>query len=217
MKYFDVVQGFIERVETGASSVETLGASFRRAVEELGFRHFACCSHVDPLHPPREAIMLHNYPAGWVRHYSEARVYRIDPVWRHADRSPLPFFWDTAFRGEAVTPAQKRILTEATGYGISHGYTVPLYLSWIPGSLRASCSFVPDSRCIDSHSIHAARVLATYLYAALAPVRIASHAPIVTLTARERECWTCPVSVDSLSSSLFVSGLISSILHRRAV
>jgi hypothetical protein len=29
--------------------------------------------------------------------------------------------------------------------------------------------------------------------------------------------WTCPVSVDSFSSLLFVSGLTSSILHRTAV
>ena len=190
MKHFDVVQGFIERTETSVFSVEKLGANFRRAVAELGFPRFACCSHVDPLHPPREAVMLHNYPAEWVRHYSEAGLHAVDPVWRRAERDPHPFFWDTAFRGEPFTPAQKRMMVEATDHGITHGYTVPLSLSWIPGSLRASCSFVPDSRCVDGPNIHAVRVLATYLYATLAPARTASHAPIITLTARERECLT---------------------------
>lgn len=190
MKHFDVVQGFIERTETSGPMLETLGADFRRAVAELGFPHFACCSHADPLHPPREAVMLHNYPAGWVRHYSEARLYTIDPVLRRAERDPHPFFWDTAFRGDHLTSVQKRMMVEATDYGITHGYTVPLSLSRIPGSLRASCSFVPDSRCVDSNNIHAVRVLATYLYATVAHARIASHTPIVTLTARERECLT---------------------------
>ncbi len=37
------------------------------------------------------------------------------------------------------------------------------------------------------------------------------------LSRRQQRMWTCPVSVDSFSSPLFVSGLTSSILHRSAV
>lgn len=188
MKHFDVVQSFIERTETRAPSVEALGADFKTVIEELGFRNFACCSHVDPLSPPRDAVMLHNYPPGWVRYFSEAKLYAIDPVLQYAERAPLPFFWDTAFRGGSLTPPQKRLLAEAADYGLAHGYTVPLHLSWVPGSLRASCSFVPDSRCVDPYDYYMAQVLATYLYATLAKARGWIPATKIALTAREREC-----------------------------
>jgi DNA-binding CsgD family transcriptional regulator len=189
MNHFDVIQGFIERGETRAPSVGILTAEFRKAVEELGFRHFACCSHVDPLHPPGDAIMMHNYPGGWVRYYSEAKLYALDPVLQRAQRNPLPFFWDAAFRAEPITAAQKRLMTEALGYGIAHGYTVPFHLSWLPGTLRASCSILPDTGPIESRNYVVVQVMATYLYATVSYRRSgAREVNFVELTTREREC-----------------------------
>lgn len=89
MNHFDVIQGFIERAESRAPSVETLTAEFRKAVERLGFRHFACCSHVDRLRPPRHAVMMHNYPGVWVRHHGEAQPYTLDPALQRAQRNPV--------------------------------------------------------------------------------------------------------------------------------
>ena len=191
MKQVDVVQGFIEGCGAGPPSARRLAEDFPKTLEALGFRYFACCSHVDPLHPPPDAVMMHNYPAVWERHFSEARLHEIDPVLLRAERSPIPFFWDAVFRAEPITKPQRRVLAEAAGLGLAHGYTAPLHLSWLPGALRASCSVVPDNRHIDPRSYPMVDVLATYLYASLCRTRVPwSMALPCHLTQRERECLT---------------------------
>jgi LuxR family transcriptional regulator, quorum-sensing system regulator CciR len=189
MNQFDVIRGFLECAETDSHPHDRLAAEFLKAIEALGFRHFACCSHVDPFHPPPGAVMLHNYPPGWVRTFSEARLYEIDPVLERARKSPSPFFWDAALRSDSLTESQRIILADAAGYGLSHGYTVPLYLSWMPGTLRASCSVIPDNEHVDTGSYVAVEVLANTFYFYTSRAR----APWLTaagteLTQREREC-----------------------------
>lgn len=189
MNQFDVVQGFVEFGETGSPSPDRLATEFLKAVQALGFRHFACCSHVDPHRPPPEAVMMHNYPVGWVRTYSEAKLYEIDPVLKRAEWSPVAFFWESTLQSAPVTRLQKEMMADAVGYGISHGYTVPLRSSWLPGSLRASCTVIPDRGPIDGPNYLALEVAATYLHFS------ASRAsapwltpPCVELTRRERQC-----------------------------
>lgn len=189
MNQFDVVQGFLEFGETGSPSPDRLAAEFLKTIRVLGFRHFACCSHVDPFQPPPAAVMLHNYPGGWVRTYSEAKLYESDPVLKRAETTALPFFWDGTFQSAPITKSQRTMMADAAGYGINHGYTVPLLLSWLPGSLRASCTVIPDSEHLDSSNYLAIEVAATYLHFRVSR----AHAPWlaatpVELTQREREC-----------------------------
>lgn len=189
MNQYDVIQEFLGSLETDSPTPERLAAQFLKAIESLGFRYFACCSHVDPHHPPSDAVMLHNYPGGWVRTFSEAKLHEIDPVLKRAESTPLPFFWDTALQSVPLTRSQKIMMADAAGYGITHGFTVPLHLSWLPGTLRASCSVIPDGPTVDMRSYVAVEVLATYLYffASRAHAPWLAAAP-VTLTQREREC-----------------------------
>jgi DNA-binding CsgD family transcriptional regulator len=191
MKQLDVVQGFIDRCEAGAPLAPGLAADFPRALEALGFRHFACCSHVDPLHPPAHAIMMHNYPAVWARHFSEARLHEMDPVLLRAERNPTPFFWDAVFRSQPITKSQRKVLAEAARFGLAHGYTAPLHLSWLPGTLRASCSVVPDNRHIDPRNYPMVDALAMYLYVYLCRKRAPWCMALPSgLTQRERQCLT---------------------------
>jgi DNA-binding CsgD family transcriptional regulator len=191
MKQVDVVQGFIEGCQARPPSAKHVAEDLPKALAALGFGYYACCSHVDPLHPPPDAIMLHNYPAVWERHFSEARLHEIDPVLQRAERDPMPFFWDAEFQTESITKPQKQVLAEAAALGLAHGYTAPLHLSWLPGSLRASCSVVPDNNRVDPRNYQVVDALAAYLFTALyrgrAPWSIALPCD---LTPRERECLT---------------------------
>src|SRR4051812_46501210 len=83
-------------VDSARSSIDlpSLSASFQRSLESIGFRYFACGSHVDPLHPER-AIMLLNYPREWVELYSERKLHCLDPVFLFSDRMGVPFLWDS--------------------------------------------------------------------------------------------------------------------------
>lgn len=190
MDHFDLAQSVIECGERG-DPIEQLAATFQRAIEHLGFQRFACCSHTDPLTPATGAVMLHNYPGAWVRAFSRAGLHRIDPVLRYAARSATPFHWNARDFLATIKPAQKEILAAAGMFGLIRGYTVPIRLSWLPGTLRASCSLIPDTGSVDPCNYEAAERLAIYLYAAAIrlqmPVPENLAAPVV-LRPRERQC-----------------------------
>src|SRR6185312_229020 len=98
VKPFEVAEAFIEHHGSGGPLPE-LKTTFERSLQELGIRYFACCTHVDPLSERHAGLVFQNYPAQWVRHYSESGYYRIDPVFRYADERLVPFFWsDPEFR-----------------------------------------------------------------------------------------------------------------------
>lgn len=191
MEPFDVAESFIELCEKASSPTTWLTAGFQKSVEALGFRYFACCAHVDPLHPPHQALMIHNYPPAWVEHFSREKLYEIDPVLHLAECRPTPFFWDAVFRSDSITAAQRRILADARGVGIAHGFTVPIHLSWLPGVLRASCSIVPDAGTVGRLNYFLVEAMVTAMYAALNR----AHSPrrevaAIELSRRERQCLT---------------------------
>jgi DNA-binding CsgD family transcriptional regulator len=192
MDPLDLTQSFVERCERSAPVAE-LTVAFQSAIEHLGFRHFACCSHVNPGRPPPNAVVIHNYPTDWVRSYAARNLHQRDPVFQHAERELLPFRWETPGFRAGLTSSQTRLLHEAADIGIAHGYTVPIHLPWTAGALRASCSVIPDSRFIDERAYRAVQVMAIYLYASAEPGRISGPrnrerrtGPM--LSAREREC-----------------------------
>jgi DNA-binding CsgD family transcriptional regulator len=189
VKHSDVIQSFIERCEHNAP-VETVVAAFQDTIERLGIRYFACYTHLaDPLDPPPEGVVMHNYPNDWVRIYSEASLNEIDPVLRYAERNPLPFSWDAqAFRAH-LTATQVTLLTAASAYGLDHGYTIPIHLSWMPGALCASLSVVPHVGAVDPRSRLELQLIASYLYVAMSRARAPWNATLTAaLGQRERQC-----------------------------
>lgn len=188
MEPFDDAQSFVERAR--GLPLHTLKSTFQLSSERLGFRFFACCSHVDPVHPPSGAVSIHNYPNDWVAEYGERRLHQVDPVRLHAERTLLPFRWDAPEFLARTTPPQRQILAEAARRGLVRGYTIPIHLSWKPGIASASCSAIPDSESIDPRSYLALQLMAMHLYDAAS--RHSESAPIETppkvLSLRERQC-----------------------------
>ena len=189
MNQFEVAQGFIEQCQAGVP-VDALAQAFQRCTEALGFRHFACCSHVDPLKPPRRAVMLHSYPKEWAQLFSELELFEIDPVFLHASRSLVPFFWDTQAFKEELSPPQQEMFHEARRYGLTRGYTVPIHSVDAPRDFRASCSVVPDSESLEAAAYLAVQLMAFYLYDSASRNAQDKDPPPIQqpLSPRERQC-----------------------------
>ena len=186
MNPFDLAEDFDELC-TRSTRVAQLSDTFQHHLENLGFRYFACASHVDPLHP-RNAVMLLNYPRNWVECYSEKKWYLIDPVFHRADRSRRAFYWDDPHFYAAMTRDQRKMQRLARQFGVAHGYTVPIH-----GPLSSSsCSVVPDSLKVHRHNYLAVEIMALRLYDRIAQLQHVDELPDDTpiLNRRERQCLT---------------------------
>lgn len=134
--------------------------------------------------------MHHNYPAVWVKAFSESRLHEVDPVLTYAEQHLVPFFWnDPRFRAQ-LKPDHRIILAAAGTLGIRHGFTVPIHGPGERGEPSASCSFVLDSGAMDERSCFIAQLLAASFYEAarnaVAPGKTI-RAP-TRLSQPEREC-----------------------------
>lgn len=186
MDQFDIAQAFIEKTR-GEREVRALTSAFEESLNALGFRFFACGSHVDPLRP-EGTVMLITYPDEWVRCFSEMRLQYIDPVFGWASRSVLPFMWDSEEFQSSLNPEQRHVLNEARRFGIVHGYTIPIRSPY-SAYPNASCSVIPDSTALDARAYLAVQLMACYLFEAaaqLAPSNSMTCQP--RLSQREREC-----------------------------
>jgi DNA-binding CsgD family transcriptional regulator len=187
MNELDIAKTFID-ASASTRRVKDLTAEFETALQRLGFRYYACGSHVDPMNP-EEAVMVLNYPQSWVETYSELQLHRVDPVFRRADRSIVPFFWDAADFKTSITSSQHKMLALARRFGVAHGYTIPIHgpaACWRPPS---SCSLIPDSRTLGDAAYLAAQLMAYHLFDRAERLLGSSRAiDIPRLSPRERQC-----------------------------
>lgn len=157
-----LVWTFAERC-SAAQTVDDVRRLFLREVEALGFPYVACASHVDPLRPPPEAVIILHYPRPWVEHFSTHGLAKRDPVFMTARRQLLPFQWsDRAFR-KGLDADQLAILDQAAEAGLCDGFTIPLHS---PGALPASCSLVFGPDGVDPLNVRNAHWCAVYAHEA---------------------------------------------------
>jgi|CXWL01.1.fsa_nt_gi LuxR family quorum-sensing system transcriptional regulator CciR len=169
-----------------SSSIDDLGVRFLDEMAALGFPYVALSSHVDPLRPPRGAVMVLRYPESWVAHYSAERLDRVDPVFEAATRRTMPFCWEDPDFTDGLNRQQRRMLNEGREAGIGKGYTIPI---GGPDSLPASCSLIVDDGGVDPRHYTLAHAMAVFAHERarqLLATAIAGGVP--KLTAREREC-----------------------------
>lgn len=189
MNCLEIGQSFVEQCE-GISRLDELKAAFQKAIEAIGFRRFACVSHVDPLNPPESAIIIHNYPHRWMKHFSQCRLDRVDPVFQYAGHTLQPFFWSDDEFVAALSKRQREIMKQAKEAGLSGGYTVPIHSL---GVLPASCSVIPDGTGAaesDPLSYLAVYLMAVYLHETASKIvnRGFVRLAVPTLSTQEQRC-----------------------------
>ncbi|MFZ2028856.1 MAG: LuxR family transcriptional regulator, partial [Vitreimonas sp.] len=169
-----------------ATTVSEVSNALIQGVRSLGFTHVACASHVDPLKPPQGAVMIVDYPKGWIEHYSDNNFAPHDPVFNAARNQALPFQWnDEAFLAN-LDDVQLDMLAQAADVGLRNGLTIPIH---VPGALPASCSLAIGPDGIDPLSTLKAHWYAVYSHEAVRRV-LSINNPVKrpVLSVRERQC-----------------------------
>jgi LuxR family quorum-sensing system transcriptional regulator CciR len=188
MNPLELAAAFVEDSQQ-IQSFESLIWKFHLTLERLGFRYYACGSHVDPLHADR-ALMLLNYPREWVQTYSERQLHRIDPVFLRAEHAFQPFHWKTEDFLRNASRAQQTMLREAHRFGLSQGFTIPVHAPAHAGRLRGSCTLIPDAAAISSHHYLGAQLIASALFAHAVRLKRLNPVPprVPALTPRQLQC-----------------------------
>ncbi len=168
-----------------ATSISDVQDAFMREIRMLGFSFAACASHVDPLRPPADAVMMVDYPRAWLERFSAENYAARDPVFKAARQQTLPFQWsDWKFRA-GLASDQLRILDEAYSVGLTDGFTIPIHA---PDALPASCSLVIGPDGVDPLNARNAHWYAVYAHECARRLRLANAPPRPTLSSRERQC-----------------------------
>ncbi len=129
--------------------------------KKLGCSHFVCLSHVNPLEPPPNAVVLTNYPLEWALHHSAKNYHRYDPIMATCKSKFLPFSWSDDGWRFMLNNKQMKMMGEASEFGLSNGYTIPIHASsGYPGSL----SIVYEVGCVTPEALAALQLLAYYVY-----------------------------------------------------
>ncbi|HUX63537.1 autoinducer binding domain-containing protein [Sulfuricella sp.] len=71
-----------------------------------------------------KAFLRSNYAASWRKVYDIGKFLDFDPTVAHCISSALPLIWSPEI---FVTPQQKQMYEEASGYGLRSGITLPIH------------------------------------------------------------------------------------------
>lgn len=89
------------------------------------------CFAISGIPLPNERIdpyfMLNAWPDGWFERYVQENYVHVDPVIYRTKMSNEAFVWSEALAGKPVSRSAKRVMNEATEFGMMDGYSVPLH------------------------------------------------------------------------------------------
>ena len=157
-----------------ATSEHALHEALLAATAELGFSQFAMGHHVDLARPADDAVRLTSYDADWIYHVMDRGYFADDPIHLASTRMGGAFAWSDVGDIVKLTPRHKLILTEAVGFGLVSGFTIPVH---VPGEYNGTCSFASDTvQRLDATALWTAQACGTFAFeAARRIMRSRSH------------------------------------------
>ena len=176
---------FIER-SNAAASTEELTASFRQAIQDVGYEGYAygALTNFETYNLPSPAIDV-TYPVPWVNHYFESGYDRPDPVITKSPFMRRPFIW-TELRD--LSAEEDRFLDEAGEAHLFNGVAVPIHGPF--GDVFVVSAASPFTDSDPKNAISVLHVLATQFHSAFLGLVFEDPmtSPTVQLSPREREC-----------------------------
>ncbi|MDQ0421052.1 hypothetical protein GVN24_03590 [Rhizobium sp. CRIBSB] len=150
------------------------------------------CYAISGIPLPNERIdpyfMLNAWPEGWFERYVRENYVHVDPVIHRTKMSDEAFVWSEALSGKPLSRAAKRVMNEATEFGMMDGYSVPLHSV---GGFQAIVTFGARKVDLSDEQRGALHIISIYahnrLRTFLAEATDRRAAAAVKVSPRERE------------------------------
>ncbi len=150
------------------------------------------CYAISGIPLPNERIdpyfMLNAWPDGWFERYVQENYVHVDPVIYRTKMSNEAFVWSEALADKPLSRSAKRVMNEATEFGMMDGYSVPLHSV---GGFQAIVTFGAHKVDLSSEQRGALHIISIYahnrLRAFMADNSERMAAAAAKVTPRERE------------------------------
>jgi len=108
-------------------SEDAVWQKFLSFARQFGFQYGGMCDLPGPQERLEDTIMCLSGPAGWPERYFEQGYVTRDPVVLQSAQSPAPYMWSDVLDNPAYDAGQRRIVHEATEFGMDGGFVVPMF------------------------------------------------------------------------------------------
>jgi LuxR family quorum sensing-dependent transcriptional regulator len=153
----------IEAIQHQTIGDAILGLLYR-AVGRYGFERFIISGLPDRGQDVRPFVLLSGWPDAWYERYTSRGYVHLDPVARHCFSTTLPFEWSQAvYDRESDLPA-KRVMDEATDFGMNDGFCVPIHME---GGMQGVVSLVGETKGLTEQARLELHMLALYAHGRL--------------------------------------------------
>ncbi|MEY9124344.1 helix-turn-helix transcriptional regulator [Bradyrhizobium yuanmingense] len=179
---------FIETVQELSDAASVLDA-MGRMLGQYGADQF-CCAYVAPLstEAPREAVLAHRLPRGFLDMYSAEQFVWDDPALRHCKTTLRPFRW---LREAPFDPTREpravELVRRARDFGLNDGVMVPIAS---PGIRIGHVFFGGRDIHLPERDLPALHLIALYAFDRALTLRGQPEARTLVLSLRECEVLT---------------------------
>ncbi|KPF41774.1 LuxR family transcriptional regulator [Rhizobium sp. AAP43] len=171
-----------------ASNKAAVLSSLGRAADAFGMD----CYAISGIPLPNERIdpyfMLSAWPEEWFERYVNENYVHVDPVIHRTRMSDEAFVWSEALATEPLSRTARKVMNEATEFGMMDGYSVPLHSV---GGFQAIVTFGARKVDLSDAQRGALQIISIYahnkLRAFMAEPDTRRMAAALKVTPRERE------------------------------
>jgi LuxR family quorum sensing-dependent transcriptional regulator len=167
-----VVLDVVEQMETLDTTSDEVWNRFLSFAKQFGFQFGALCDLPGPQERFEDTMVCLSWPEGWPERYFEQGYVTRDPAVMQSAQSPDPYMWSELLANPVYNAGQRRIVHEATEFGMNNGLVVPIL------TLRYGMTLVTVGG--------SQRVLSTRERAELQLAAIYAHARVRELSPRKR-------------------------------
>ncbi len=133
----NVMFDFIEAMKHAETSCAVL-RELELFMAEFGLTSFSISGIPKQTETVTPYVLLNGWPAEWFERYVLKQYVHVDPVIYHAKTSDEVFVWSEALDKRLLSPRARKLMNEASDFGMMDGVSVPLHLI---GGLQAIVTF----------------------------------------------------------------------------